>query len=62
MGRGSAWVSTVTQRCPFRYFKTSPEIVRFTVMIYVRFPLLLSNVEDLLEECGVVISHQTERF
>jgi len=24
---------------PFRYFKTSPEIIRLAVMMYVRFPL-----------------------
>ncbi|MDB9765039.1 IS6 family transposase, partial [Planktomarina temperata] len=23
----------------FRYFKTSPEIIRLAVMLYVRFPL-----------------------
>jgi len=33
---------------PFRYFKTSPEIIRLAVMMYVRFPLSLRNVEDLL--------------
>ena len=26
---------------PFRYFKTSPEIIRLAVMMYVRFPLSL---------------------
>ena len=26
-------------RNPFRYFKTSPEIIRLAVMMYVRFPL-----------------------
>ncbi|MGB0552749.1 MAG: IS6 family transposase, partial [Alphaproteobacteria bacterium] len=33
---------------PFRCFKTSAEIIRLTVMMYVRFPLSLRNVEDLL--------------
>jgi len=28
---------------PFRYFKTSPEIIRRAVMLYVRFPLPLRN-------------------
>jgi hypothetical protein len=31
----------------FRYFKTSPEVIRIAVMLYVRFPLSLRNVEDL---------------
>jgi putative transposase len=47
---------------PFRYFKTSPEIIRLAVMMYVRFPLSLRNVEDLLHERGIDISHETIRF
>lgn len=31
-------------------------------MMYVRFPLSLRNVEDLLYERGIVISHETVRF
>jgi putative transposase len=31
-------------------------------MMYVRFPLSLRNVEDLLHERGVEISHETVRF
>ena len=38
---------------PFRYFKTSPEIIRLAVILYVRFPLSLRNVEDLLHERGI---------
>lgn len=30
---------------PFRYFKTSPEIIRLAVMMYVRYPLSLRQVE-----------------
>ena len=43
----------------FRCFKTSPGIIRLVVMMYVRFPLSLRNVEDLLHERGVDISHET---
>jgi len=46
----------------FRYFKISPEIIRLAVMMYVRFPLSLRNVEDLLHERGIDISHETVRF
>ena len=46
---------------PFRYFKTSPEIIRLAVMMYVRFPLSLWQVEDLLHERGVDISYETVR-
>ena len=41
---------------PFRYFKTSPEVIRLAVMMYVRFPLSLRNVEDPLHERGSATS------
>ncbi len=47
---------------PFRYFKTLPEIIRLAVMMYVRFPLSLRNVEDLLHERGIDICHETVRY
>ena len=50
------------KRSPFRYFKTSPEIIRLAVMLYIRFPLSLRNVEDLLHERGIEVSHETIRF
>lgn len=51
----------MTKRCPFRYFKSNPEIIRLAVMMYVRFPLSLLNVEDLLNERGIDISYETVR-
>jgi putative transposase len=47
---------------PFRYFNSSPEIIRLAVMMYVRYPLSLCNVEDLLSERGIDISHEMVRF
>ena len=47
---------------PFRYFKTSPEVIRLAVMMYIRFPLSLRNVEDLLHERGIDITYETVRF
>jgi putative transposase len=47
---------------PFRYFNSSPEVIRLVVMMYVRYPLSLRNVEDLLAERGIDISHETARF
>jgi transposase-like protein len=44
---------------PFRYFNSSPEVIRLVVMMYVRFPLSLRNVEDLLFERGIDICHET---
>ncbi|MBT8413869.1 MAG: IS6 family transposase [Boseongicola sp.] len=52
----------MTKPDPFRYFKTSREIIRLAVMLYVRFPLSLRNVEDLLHERGIDVSHEAVRF
>ena len=40
---------------PFRWFDSSPEVIRLVVMMYVKFPLSLRNVEDLLHERGTDI-------
>ena len=37
-------------------------MIRLAVMMYIRFPLSLRNVEDLLHERGIDISHETVRF
>ena len=52
----------MTKRDPFKYFLSSAEIIRLPVMMYVRFSLSLRNVEDLLHERGIDISHETVRF
>jgi putative transposase len=43
---------------PFKYFKISPEIIRLAVMYYVRYPMSLRPVEDILHEQGIDISYQ----
>ncbi len=47
---------------PFRCFNSSPEVIRLVVMMYVRFPLSLRNVEDLLFERGIDLCHETVRM
>ena len=47
---------------PFRYFHSSPELIREVVMLYIRFPLSLRNVEDLLFERGYDLCHETVRL
>ncbi|MGH9676776.1 MAG: IS6 family transposase, partial [Candidatus Acidiferrum sp.] len=32
-------------RSQFRYFNSSPEVIRLVVTMYVRYPLSLRNVE-----------------
>jgi hypothetical protein len=33
---------------PFKYFNSSPEMIRLTVLMYVKYPLSLRKVDDLL--------------
>ena len=47
---------------PFRYFNSSPEVIRLAVMLYIRYPLSLRQVEDLLFERGIDICHETVRY
>jgi putative transposase len=49
-------------RNPFRYFNSSPEVIRLVVMMYIRYPLSLRQVEDILFERGIDICHETIRF
>ena len=47
---------------PFRYFNSSPEVIRLAVVMYIRYPLSLRQVEDMLFERGIDICHETVRF
>ena len=47
---------------PFRYFNSSPEVIPLAVLLYVKYPLSLRNVEDLLHERGIDLCHETVRF
>jgi transposase-like protein len=47
---------------PFRCFNSSPEVIRIAVLTYVKYPLSLRNVEDLLLERGIDIYHETVRL
>ncbi len=52
----------MSEKDPFKYYKTSPEIIKLAVMYYVRFPLSLRQVEDILHERGIDICHETIRY
>ena len=45
----------------FRWFDSSPEVIRLVVVMYVKYPLSLRNMEDLLFERGIDICHETVR-
>ena len=47
---------------PFRRFNSSPDVIRLVVMMYVKYPLSLRNVEDLLFERGIDLCHETVRI
>ena len=63
-GDGRAW------RCPnlansiarFAIFNQSPEIIRLIVMMYLRSPLSLRNLQDLLFERGIDTFQETVRL
>lgn len=46
---------------PFRWFDSSPEVIQLVVMMYVRYPLSLRQVEDMAFERGIDVSHETVR-
>ena len=46
----------------FKYYKTSPEIIKMAIMYYVRYPLSLRQVEDILHERRINIYHETIRY
>jgi putative transposase len=48
--RAASSPSLMTKTDSFKHYHSSPEIIRLAVMMYVRFPLSLFNVEDLLHE------------
>ena len=46
----------------FQYYDSTLEVIRVTVMIYVRYRFLLRQVEDILFERGINMCHDTVRF
>ena len=46
---------------PFRYFNSSLKVIRLTVMMCIRYPLSLRQIEDILFERGIDISYETVR-
>jgi putative transposase len=55
--------SLLVMRNPFSAISTArPEVIRLTVMMYIRYPLSLRQVEELLFERGIDICHETVRF
>ena len=62
MCRLAKWPSQKKNRGLFRWFDLSPELINLRVMPYVRDPLSLRNVEDLLFERGIDIRNEKVRL
>lgn len=61
-GQGSIMPRPRKPASPFRCFNSSPEVIRLVVLMNVRYPLSLRNVEDLLPERGIDICYETVGF
>ncbi len=46
----------------FKYYKHNPAIIQLALLLYVRYPLSLRQVEDMLFERGIDICHETVRL
>jgi putative transposase len=51
----------MTKHSPFRYFKTSPEIIRLAVMLYVRFSVASRYQTALIDLNHNLVSTQKPR-
>jgi putative transposase len=49
-------------RNPFRYFNSSPAVIRLTVLLSSRYPPSLRQAEDLLFARAIDICHETVRL
>jgi transposase-like protein len=47
---------------PFRCFNSSPGVIRLVVLMCVRYPLSLRNVEGLLFERGIDVRREMVRW
>lgn len=61
--RFGIWLLTRLARDPlYRRRRFPADVIAHAVELYVRFPLSLRMVEDVLEARGVIVSHQTVRL
>src|SRR6267143_1044454 len=53
--------ATQVDASPYRGYRFPPEIIAHAVWLYFRFHLSFRDVQDLLAERGVIVSHETIR-
>ena len=54
-------VAEPADRSPYHGYRFPSEIIAHAVWLYFRFHLTFRDVQDLLAERGVVVSHETIR-
>jgi putative transposase len=54
-------VAEPSARSPYRGYRFPPEIIAHAVWLYFRFHLSFRDVQDLLAERGIVVSHESIR-
>jgi putative transposase len=54
-------VAEPADRSPYRGYRFPPEIIAHAVWLYSRFHLSFRDVQDLLAERGIIVSHETIR-
>ena len=52
---------TPSDRSPYRGYRFPPEIIAHAVWLYFRFHLSFRDVQDLLAERGIIVSHESIR-
>ena len=45
----------------YRGYRFPPGIIQHAIWLYVRFTLSFRDIEDLLAERGIMVSHETVR-
>jgi putative transposase len=55
-------MTQVTRARLYRRHRFPAEVIAHAVWLYLRFPLSLRMVEDLLAARGIIVSHQTVRL
>jgi putative transposase len=59
IGFSSAMITTST--CIDRGYRFPADVIEHAVWLYIRFPISLRMVEDLLAARGSIVSHETVR-
>src|SRR2546428_4859436 len=54
-------IAEATDGSPYRGFRFPPEIIAHAVWLYFRFHLSFRDVQDLLAERGIIVSHEAIR-